>query len=102
MKKLAMGTAIALGAVLALSGPVLSDTKSGKKKDEVKEKIEMAGEVGLEILSFSGEDAMVLGTLPLHHRDPFDRMLIAQSRIEDIPVVTSDPVFGRYSVRTVW
>ncbi len=49
MKKLAIGTAIALGAVLALSGPVLSDTKGGKKKDEVKEKIEMAGEAKISI-----------------------------------------------------
>ncbi len=49
MKKLSIGTAIALGAVLALSWPVLSDTKGGKKMDEVKEKIEMAGEAKISI-----------------------------------------------------
>jgi uncharacterized membrane protein YkoI len=49
MKKLVLGTAIAVGAVLALSGPVLSDSKSEKKKDGVKEKLEMAGEAKVSI-----------------------------------------------------
>lgn len=43
MKKLSMTTALITGAVLALSGPVLADEKGGKKHDEVKEKVEMAG-----------------------------------------------------------
>jgi len=46
--------------------------------------------------------ALEAGALPGPHRDPFDRMLIAQSRLEDLPVVTADPVFVRYSARTVW
>ena len=37
--------------------------------------------------------------LPLHHRDPFDRMLVAQSRSESLVLVTSDRVFTRYDVR---
>lgn len=40
--------------------------------------------------------------LPLHHRDPFDRMLIAQSLEEDWPIITSDPVFKKYPVRVIW
>lgn len=56
----------------------------------------------MEQLPITVVHALEAGSLPGPHRDPFDRMLIAQSRIEDIPVVTSDPVFGRYSVRTVW
>ncbi|MBS3968354.1 MAG: PIN domain-containing protein [Truepera sp.] len=36
------------------------------------------------------------------HRDPFDRMLIAQARLEEMPVVTTDPIFGRYGVKLVW
>ena len=38
----------------------------------------MADQTGIEILDFSGLDAMTLGKLPLHHKDPFDRMLIAR------------------------
>lgn len=40
--------------------------------------------------------------LPAYHRDPFDRMLIAQARIEDLPIVTSDPFFRRYKVKILW
>lgn len=41
--------------------------------------VAMAQETGFQVLSFSGEDAIVLGTLPLHHRDLLDRMLVAQA-----------------------
>jgi PIN domain nuclease of toxin-antitoxin system len=41
-------------------------------------------------------------SLPSIHRDPFDRMLIAQSQIEGLPIVTVDPVIGRYDVETIW
>lgn len=40
--------------------------------------------------------------LPLHHKDPFDRILVAQSRIEDLPLITADRLFGQYDVKTVW
>jgi PIN domain nuclease of toxin-antitoxin system len=56
----------------------------------------------MEALPITVEHALAAGALPGPHRDPFDRMLIAQSRLEDLPVVTADPVFGRYSARTVW
>jgi PIN domain nuclease of toxin-antitoxin system len=56
----------------------------------------------MEPLAITVEHALAACALPGPHRDPFDRMLIAQSRLEDLPVVTSDPVFGRYSIRTVW
>lgn len=40
-----------------------------------------------------------LETLPLHHRDPFDRMLVAQALTDDLTVLTADPVFAKYGVR---
>ena len=40
--------------------------------------------------------------LPLHHRDPFDRMLIAQALEEGLPIVTADPEFSRYPVEVIW
>jgi PIN domain nuclease of toxin-antitoxin system len=48
------------------------------------------------------EHALAAGGLPGPHRDPFDRMLIAQARAEDLPLVTNDPVFRKYGVRVVW
>ena len=41
-------------------------------------------------------------SLPLHHRDPFDRLLIAQALEEKLPVVTADPVFRKYGVKRIW
>jgi PIN domain nuclease of toxin-antitoxin system len=40
--------------------------------------------------------------LPLHHRDPFDRMLIAQAQIEGLPLATADPVIASYDVSVLW
>jgi PIN domain nuclease of toxin-antitoxin system len=40
--------------------------------------------------------------LPYHHRDPFDRMLVAQAVVEDLTVVTKDREIARYEVRTLW
>jgi PIN domain nuclease of toxin-antitoxin system len=42
------------------------------------------------------------GGWPQEHRDPFDRMLAAQSALEDIPLVTRDPVFPSFGIRVVW
>ena len=41
-------------------------------------------------------------TLPAHHNDPFDRLLIAQGLAEGLPIVTADAVFARYGVKRIW
>ena len=41
-------------------------------------------------------------TLPFHHRDPFDRLLIAQARVEDMTLVSKDPHFAAYGVPLLW
>jgi len=41
-------------------------------------------------------------TLPFHHRDPFDRLLIAQARVEGLTLVSCDPLFRPYGVRLLW
>ncbi len=41
-------------------------------------------------------------SLPFHHRDPFDRLLIAQSLVQNIPIVSSDSVFEAYGVSRIW
>ena len=45
--------------------------------------------------------ALQVGSLPRHHRDPFDRLLIAQAQLEDLPILTSDEVFASYDVETI-
>ena len=46
--------------------------------------------------------ALHVRNLPLHHRDPFDRMIIAQSQLEKTPILTADGIFARYDVKTIW
>lgn len=43
-----------------------------------------------------------VASLPNIHRDPFDRILIAQSQVENLPIVTIDPLIAQYSVETIW
>ncbi len=59
-------------------------------------------ELGMTELPVTVAHAVEAGSLPGPHRDPFDRMLIAQSRIEQVPVVTIDPVFQTYAVDVIW
>ncbi len=40
--------------------------------------------------------------LPFHHRDPFDRLIIAQSMAEELPVITSDTTFQKYPINVIW
>lgn len=53
---------------------------------------------GFDRLPITFEHAEATLALPLHHRDPFDRMLIAQAQVEGLTIVTADPVFARYAV----
>lgn len=47
-------------------------------------------------------DARRLSTLPTHHRDPFDRMLVAQALVDGVPVVSRDPEVARYAAQVIW
>lgn len=57
---------------------------------------------GIELLSITTKHLTVVATLPLHHRDPFDRLLIAQSMVETLPIVGADSVFEAYPVQRLW
>lgn len=59
-------------------------------------------EARFSTLPITLEHALAAGGLPGPHRDPFDRMLIAQAQLEAVPVVTADVAFERYDVRLVW
>ncbi len=58
-------------------------------------------QLGVLPLPIDQAHALHVSTLPIHHRDPFDRLLIAQAQLEHLPILTSDPVFGAYDVRTI-
>lgn len=59
--------------------------------------------LGAAVLPVSMEHALLAGAMQWEHRDPFDRMLAAQSIVEAVPLITKDPVFGsRPDLRVVW
>lgn len=59
-------------------------------------------ESGFGILPVSGEHAWAVRELPPHHGDPFDRLLVAQAKVEQLPITTRDQRFGQYGVAVVW
>ena len=66
--------------------------------DDLDAAVEAEGFSHLPISFFHGEQA---GLLPGHHRDPFDRMLVAQAQAEGLVIVTADPKLALYGVRTL-
>ena len=58
--------------------------------------------LGMTVLPITVEYADVQAGLPNHHRDPFDRMLVAQSQVENIHLVSADPVFDQYGINRLW
>jgi PIN domain nuclease of toxin-antitoxin system len=57
---------------------------------------------GFQILAISGEHAIRAGLLPGPHKDPFDRMLIAQAQAENMPIISNESLFDFYGVRRLW
>ncbi len=53
-------------------------------------------------LPITVEHAVAVAGLPPIHRDPFDRLLVAQAQVEGIPIVTSDPAISRYDIDVIW
>ncbi len=57
---------------------------------------------GLIELALTSEHAIEAGLLPRHHRDPWDRLLVAQARVEGVSLLTADAAISRYEVTTIW
>jgi PIN domain nuclease of toxin-antitoxin system len=57
---------------------------------------------GVEVLPVRLEHVLPLEMLPPHHKDPFDRLLIAQAQIENAVLVSGDPVFTKYPIAAIW
>jgi PIN domain nuclease of toxin-antitoxin system len=57
---------------------------------------------GFVILDIRPRHTAVVATLPFHHRDPFDRLIIAQAIVEDMPLLSVDPTLDAYPIRRIW
>ena len=68
----------------------------------VRQFMERINALGVEHLPIELEQIILASELPHHHSDPFDRILIAQAMMTEIPVLTADPMLGKYGVVTLW
>lgn len=59
-------------------------------------------EQSIQSLDVTHAHALAVADLPPHHRDPFDRMLVAQARLEKLAIVSGDPMILRYGTKIVW
>jgi len=59
-------------------------------------------DMAIAVLPIASSHALRAGALPVHHRDPFDRLLIAQAQLEDFTLLTVDPLFAPYEVDLRW
>ena len=56
----------------------------------------------IEILDITVDNLIKLTTLPFHHRDPFDRLIIAQALVEELPIIGTDAAFDAYGISREW
>ena len=56
----------------------------------------------IDLLNINLNHIDIVAMLPLHHRDPFDRLLIAQAMVEQIPILSADSAFDAYSIQRLW
>jgi PIN domain nuclease of toxin-antitoxin system len=83
---------------LAIKSAIGRVTLGGPLDDYFADKVRQ----GLRVLSIDWTHAAAVERLPSHHQDPFDRLIIAQARVEQLAVVTKDPAFGKYGIPTIW
>jgi PIN domain nuclease of toxin-antitoxin system len=57
--------------------------------------------LGIQPLAIEHQHALHVARLPAHHRDPFDRLLVAQAQLDDLPILTADPLIRAYDVATI-
>lgn len=57
---------------------------------------------GIKILPVNLAHPGLVSSLPFYHRDPFDRLIIAQAIVEQLPIVSADAAFDRYSIKRFW
>ena len=67
----------------------------------ITELMEICGRLSISILQINGSHLDVVSQLPLIHKDPFDRLIICQAKVEGLTIVTSDHVFSEYGVPVI-
>lgn len=79
--------------------------KHTRKKIDMPEALvqQAVQDLGLTVIAFEPRHAYRLFTLPMHHGDPFDRMIVATALVESVPLISSDRQFARYKgLQAIW
>ncbi len=63
---------------------------------------DIVSDQGVELLPITHDHCTRLSTLPLHHRDPFDRMLVVQAQGERLPILSADSKLSQYDIEVLW
>lgn len=72
------------------------------KLDAPADLLEQLEKAGVDLLPVTARHGDRAGALPMHHRDPFDRLLIAQAAIDGLTLVSADSEIGKYEVDLIW
>jgi len=73
-----------------------------KLKTELKKIFELFIDSGFILLPITPDHILTNASLPFHHRDPFDRLIIAQTKREGFSVISKDPEFEKYDINLIW
>ena len=68
-------------------------------EDYIRQKLSLED---FNLLNINLDHLNAIVTMPFHHKDPFDRLLIAQSMVEGIPILSKDSAFDAYSINRIW
>ena len=68
-------------------------------EDYIRQKLSLED---FNLLNINLEHLNAIATMPFHHKDPFDRLLIAQSMVEEIPILSKNSAFDAYSINRIW
>jgi PIN domain nuclease of toxin-antitoxin system len=94
------GNEVLVSAASALE--IAIKTSMGKLRAPSNDLLKAVTDAGFLTAPIGFPEAAVLESLPWHHADPFDRLLVAQAMVQGIPIVTRDPEIARYQVQVVW
>ena len=88
--------------VLSVASVWEAEIKRAAGRLEAPAMVEAAARAGVRLLAITAEHATQAAQLPVHHRDPFDRLLVAQAQAESLVLVTKDAILGRYGIAVAW
>jgi PIN domain nuclease of toxin-antitoxin system len=107
-ERLSKNAAAAIGATdarILISAVVIWEVSIKRrlgKLDAPANLLEQLERAGVDLLPITARHADRVGTLPMHHRDPFDRLLVAQADVDGHALVTADSELSAYGVELVW